>query len=285
MPEPVAPAPYCVHMPKRALALIITVVALVAMLAIGVAVTTFLGSGAGHSAAGPSTEKDDDFGTVSIYSVGDDGALEPAATGLTEHVWEAFKRVVTPEFAAKVMTQYRVGDAPKSDTLAYVYQDDDPKYWILAANLATSKVDADLIATLVHEYAHILTLDGTQMDTHVASCPTLDLSEGCADDGSYLWSFQEQFWSAYTGAPDDENSDDDVAYAFYLAHEDDFVSDYAATNVVEDIAESFMTFVLEDQPDADTVVAHKLGFFWQYPELVTIRERIRGEFGAELGLG
>jgi hypothetical protein len=239
----------------------------------------------GSIAQGPTTEDDEDFGTVTIYSVNDDGTLDPAADGLTEHVWDLFERVVTPEFAAQVMTQYRVGDAPKSDTLAYVYQDDDPDYWILAANLATSGNDADLIATLVHEYAHILTLDdGSQLDQHADSCDTLDLSEGCAVDASYLWSFQQQFWSAYTGAPDDENSDEDVAYDFYLAHEDDFVSDYAATNVVEDIAESYMTFVLEDRPDGGSVVADKLNFFWGYPELVTIRERIRDEFQVELGL-
>ncbi|CAN5238809.1 hypothetical protein BH11ACT4_BH11ACT4_25980 [soil metagenome] len=274
-------------MHKRALLVMAALVAATAITFAGISLLRGMNPGSsehGGTASGPSTEKDDDFGTVAVYTVDDGGGLDPAATGLTAHVWQVFKRVVTPEFAASVMSQYRTGDAPKSDTLAYVYQADDPKYWILAANLATSKDDADLIATLVHEYAHILTLDGEQLHSHVAQCPTLGLSEGCADDTSYLWSFQQRFWAAYEGAPDNENSDADVAYSFYLAHEDDFVSDYAATNVVEDIAESFMTFVLEDEPTGDSVVARKLGFFWQYPELVTIRERIRDEFRADLGL-
>ena len=248
----------------------------------GLTESTSYPSGTG---TGPTTENDDDFGTVTIYSVTSDGTLDPAADGLTLHVWDTFTRVVTPEFAATVMAQYRVGDAPNSDTLAYVFQDENPEQWILAANLATSTVDSDLIATLVHEYAHLITLDGTQMDTQVASCDTLDLDEGCAGDASYLWTFEKQFWSAYTDAPDAANTDAAVADEFYRAHEDDFVSDYAATSVVEDIAESFMTFVLEDQPSGDSVVARKLDFFWQYPELVTIRERIRGEFTTELGLG
>jgi len=269
------------------------ILGLVAVTAITFGAITFLrsqngssahnGSGQGGTAQGP-TEEDDDFGTVTVYSVRD-GTLDPAASGLTEHVWEIFQRVVTPAFASAVMTQYRVGDAPKSDTLAYVYQDDDPDHWILAANLATSTDDDDLVATLVHEYAHILTLDdGSQLDQHVASCDTLDLEEGCAGADSYLWLFQQQFWSHYSEAPDDENTDEDVAYDFYLAHEDDFVDDYAATNVVEDIAESFMTFVLEDQPGGDAVTARKLDFFWNYPQLVAIRERIRDEFQGELGL-
>lgn len=221
---------------------------------------------------------------MEIYGVVD-GKLEPGASGLTQEVWDTFERVVTPAFAAEVMSQYRVGNAPDSDTLAYVYQDDDPDYWILATNLATSEDVPSLIATLVHEYAHILTLTGTEMDLEETSCETIELSEGCARDDSYLLAFQQQFWAGYdASAPTADNADPDVAYDFYLAHEEDFVSDYAATNVVEDIAESFMTFVLEDQPSANTVTATKIGFFWQYPELVEIRERIRTEFSVELGL-
>ena len=96
-------------------------------------------AGESHSSSGARTEDDEDFGSVEIYDVLSDGSLEPAASGLTLTVWETFVRVVTPDFAAEVMSQYRVGDAPDSDTLAYVYQDDDPLLWILAANLATSE--------------------------------------------------------------------------------------------------------------------------------------------------
>lgn len=271
--------------------IIIILVALLAVAGIVVGAFVFLdvatggADGTAPAANGqPGAEQDDDFGTVDVYGVDDGGNLTPAATGLTLQVWRLFQRVVTPQFAAEVMTQYRVGDAPDSDTLAYVYQDDDPDYWILADNLATSGNVQDLIGTLVHEYSHILTLDGTQMDQNFASCDTLELSEGCAEDASYLWSFEEAFWAGYTDAPAADNDDADAAYAFYLAHEEDFVDDYAATNVVEDIAESFMTFVIEDEPAGDSVVAQKLGFFWQYPELTVIRDRIRAEFTTELGL-
>ena len=236
-------------------------------------------------ASRPATEEDDDFGTVEIYSVLDDGTLDPQADGLTAEVWDTFTRVATIDFAAEVMTQYRVGDAPDSDTLAYVYQEDDPNYWVLAANLATSEDQTQLIATLIHEYGHILTL-GLDEVSPADSCSTLELDEGCAFEESMLQAFNQQFWVAYgDAAPEPSNQDGDVAYDFYLAHEDDFVSDYAATNVVEDIAETFMTFVLEDEPArTDSVIAQKLDFFWAYPEMVAIRERIRAEFTDELGL-
>lgn len=230
-------------------------------------------------------EEDSDFGTVEVFAVLDDGTLDPAASGLTAEVWQTFTRVATVDFAAEVMTQYRVGDAPDSDTLAYVYQEDDPDYWVLAANLATSGDVTQLIATLVHEYAHILTLDTTQLEQGAESCSTLDLAEGCAYEDSVLQVFTDQFWASYGDeAPDPANADSDIAYEFYSEHEDDFVSDYAATNVVEDIAESFMTFVLEDEPSGDSVIAQKLLFFWSYPEFVAIRERIRAEFADDLGL-
>jgi len=275
-------------MAKRVLLVLLAILAVTAITFGGITLVRNFTVSTNHSngtGKGPTTEKDDDFGTVTTYSMKADGTLDPAADGLTLHVWDTFKRVVSPEFAAATMTHFRVGDAPNSDTLAYVYRDENPAHWILAANLATSKVDSDLIATLVHEYAHLITLNGTQINAQTASCSTLTLDEGCAGDASYLQKFDEQFWSAYTDAPEATNTDATVANAFYTAHEDDFVSDYAATNVVEDIAESFMTFVLEDRPTSDSTVARKLDFFWQYPELVTIRERIRGEFTTELGLG
>ena len=228
------------------------------------------------------TEDDEDFGSVEVYSVLDDGSLDPSASGLTAEVWDTFTRVAGAETAAGIMTQFRVGDAPDSDTLAYVYQDDDPQYWVLAANLATSDDPTQLIATLVHEYAHILTLGVDELDLEAASCD-LQLDEGCAD-GSILGSFEQEFWSGYSDAPDPANTDADLAYDFYLAYEDDFVSDYAATNVVEDIAESFMTWVLEDDPSGTSVIAQKMAFFDQYPDLVAERERIRAEFADELGL-
>lgn len=262
---------------------IVLATALILVIA-GVAAAFALLSGASPNSSRPIIEEDSDFGTVEVYAVLDDGSLEPMADGLAAQVWETFERVATPAFTAEVMAEYRVGDSAESDTLAYVYQTDDPEYWVLAANLATSRDTEQLIATLIHEYAHILTLGTGQVDPGATSCDTLDLDEGCADPGSLLQAFQEEFWSGYEDAPDAANSDSDVAYEFYLAHEEDFVSDYAATNVVEDIAESFMTFVLEDEPAPGTVTADKLLFFWAEPDLVAIRERIRAEFAEELGL-
>ncbi len=229
--------------------------------------------------SGAVVEEDDDFGTVEVYDVLDDGSLSPDASGTTLEVWELFQQIATPDFAAEVVIQYRVGDAPDSDTLAYVYQDDDPDYWILAANLATAEDHDLMVATLIHEYAHILTLSTDEFDDAGTCAEDEEMSEGCPAPTSAIADFRDRFWTGYEDAPAVDNDDEDVAYEFYLAHEDDFVSDYAATNLVEDLAESFMTYVLEDSAEGSGVVAQKLHFFDEYPELAAIRERIRADLG------
>lgn len=225
------------------------------------------------------TEDDEDLGVVEVYTVEPGASLSPTGDETTESVWDMFVRIVTPEVAGSVIRDFRVGDSESSDTLAYVLQTDDPQQWTLVVNLAYASDEDLLLSTLIHEYAHILSLSPGQTDPEAWSCDTLLLDEGCAEPDSALWAFDQEFWAQYgTDAPDPANADADLAYEFYLDHEDDFVSDYAATNVVEDFAESFMTFVLEPEPDSDTTIAQKLLFFWDRPEYVEIRDHVRSEF-------
>ncbi|MDO9590624.1 MAG: NADH:ubiquinone oxidoreductase subunit 4 (chain M) [Microcella sp.] len=232
----------------------------------------------------PPTEFDEDFGEVQVFDVLADGTLDPTPTGVAAEVWNQFVRMVGADVVGDSIIQYRAGDAPRSDTLAYVYQDLNPQYWTLAVNLATADDPQLLMATLIHEYAHVFSFDSRDFDRKATTCDTLDLFEGCAASDSYLYEFYDRFWSGYTDAVDVENLDADAAWSFYLANEDDFVSDYAATNLGEDFAESFMTFVIENSFDGPSVAAQKLRFFTQYPELVELREHIRDELGVELGL-
>ncbi|QOD92767.1 NADH:ubiquinone oxidoreductase subunit 4 (chain M) [Chryseoglobus sp. 28M-23] len=233
--------------------------------------------------SGIPTEPDEDFGEVQVYDVLADASLEPAASGTAAEVWQLFVRMVGADAAGESIIQYRAGDAPDSDTLAYVYQDADPQYWTLAVNLAVADDPQLLVATLIHEYAHVLSFDDGEFVTD-AACPTLALVEGCAADDSYLWTFYDTFWAGYPDAVDVENLDPDLAWQFYETYEEDFVSDYAATNLGEDLAESFMTYVIEDSADGPTVAAQKLRFFDRYPELEALREHIRTELAVELGL-
>lgn len=232
----------------------------------------------------PRQGEDADWGPTAIFDVLEDGTLSPAATGTAAEVWDAFTRVATQDFAAEVILTYTTGDRRSADLLAYVQQDAErPQYWHFAANLAGATDVSYLLTTLIHEYAHILTLDLSQMPTST-DCDVVAHSQGCWYEDAYISAFWDAFWSGYgDDAPPVTNSDSSVTEAFYLAHEEDFVSSYAAKNVEEDIAESFMAYVIEPVPDpAQGTVAAKLAFFERYPELSAIRERIRAEFGDEL---
>ncbi len=236
------------------------------------------------SAVGADIEFDEDFGEVAIYDVLDDGSLEPAPDGVTAEVWGLWIRLVGPEATAASISQFRVGDSDSSDTLAYVYQETNPQFFALAVNLATADDEQLLVATLVHEYAHVFSFGPTEFDRKASSCETFETIEGCAFADSYLYAFYDAFWAGYTDRPDLENVDPDIAWEFYLAHEEDFVSDYAATNLGEDFAESFMTFVIEDDWSPETPTGAKLDFFMQFPELVDLREQMRRGAADELGL-
>ena len=108
-------------------------------------------------------------------------------------------------------------------------------------------------------------------------CP----DEGCSRDNSYLNQFVNEFWPDDLYNEWDEiqyEEDDDTYYdmldAFYVKYQNQFVTDYAATNPEEDIAESWTYFVLQPKPDGNTIAEQKVLFFYDFPELVELRNEI-----------
>ncbi|GAA3005391.1 NADH:ubiquinone oxidoreductase subunit 4 (chain M) [Microbacterium aurantiacum] len=261
----------------RAQAVLISAVAAVLAAVVAVTVVVLLRP-AGDAAP---LEADEDFGDVRVYAIDLDGAPVPEPGPDAQRVWDLFVRVATPAFAAEAMSEYRVGDAPDSDTMAYVHRDeDDPTLWTLAANIAYADDEDLLTSTLIHEYGHILSLGLADVDPDADDCATLWIDEGCVAASSALFAFDETFWIAYGDlAPAPDDTDAERGEALFEAYPDDFVSDYAATNVVEDFAETFQAFVLEDEPAPDSPVAEKILFFWNLPAYVEVRERIRTDLG------
>ena len=240
----------------------------------GVGVGNALG-GLGRERAEASTE----FTTTDSFTVAADATLTPRPDGRSSRVWNELLRVTTPEFAASMITEYQTGDDPDSDTLAYVASAEDPTKWVFAANLAYADDRDLLLTTLVHEYAHMLSLGADDTDASAVDCDTEWAGAGCLLPDSELQRFADRFWSGYTDAPARDNLDADVAWDFYQAHEEDFVSDYAATNVSEDFAETFAGYVIEPDVDAiGSVIGRKFAFFDALPEYASARERIRAEF-------
>ncbi|MEV8241134.1 NADH:ubiquinone oxidoreductase subunit 4 (chain M) [Microbacterium testaceum] len=256
---------------------VMTWVAIVAGMSVGNALG---GLGREHAEALP------EFAATDVFSVAADGTLTPRPDGRSSRVWSELLRVTTPEFAASEITEYQTGDDPDSDTLAYVETADDPTKWVFAANLAYDGDRDLLLVTLVHEYAHMLSLGEDDTDPSAIGCDTEWAGSGCLLPDSDLQRFADRFWAGYTDAPARGNVDADTAWDFFEAHEEDFVSDYAATNVSEDFAETFAAYVVEPDVDAtDSVVARKFSFFDALPEYASARERIRAEFHLEWRTG
>jgi hypothetical protein len=111
--------------------------------------------------------------------------------------------------------------------------------------------------------------------------PKIMVVDGCAKTNSYINLFYQKFWADIISDWDEIQyiEDDEEFYEqsdlFYEKFQDRFVSIYSSTNIDEDIAESWTTFVLKDKPTGETISEQKILFFYDFSELVNIREHIR----------
>ena len=138
----------------------------------------------------------------------------------------------------------------ESNGLAAVAQTTyDPNLWGLEVDIRDSDDKLNLTYTLIHEYAHLLTLGPDQVTPSVAifnnpddddiyydeasACPVYFPGEGCSQADSYINAFFNQFWADIHEEWQDINliEDDDAYYEalddFYYKYEDRFVTDYA----------------------------------------------------------
>jgi hypothetical protein len=213
-----------------------------------------------------------------------------------KEIWAYFTTLIPVEVRTS-LAEYSVVTDGVGNVLAAVAQTlYDPALWGLEVDIRDSGDKLNLTYTLIHEYAHLLTLGPNQVtpseavfnnpdDENVyleeaSACPDYFPGEGCSHPDSYINAFFNQFWSDIYDEWQDINliEDDDAYYEaldnFYYSHEDRFVTDYAATNPEEDIAEAFTFFVLSPRPSGDTIAEEKILFFYDYPELVQLRDEI-----------
>lgn len=218
---------------------------------------------------------------------------------LQEESWEIFSTLIPVE-DRQMVAQYNIFTDGYSNTLAAVDQTpDDLTQWIVEIDVADLDDKNSFIFTLVHEYAHLLTLDSSQasvdeeiyndptnlelLESKAAACPNYFTGAGCSYADSYINAFYNRFWVEVNDewqAIDKLQYEDDITlyyeglYNFYLTHQDQFVDDYATTHPAEDIAESFTYFVFSPKPTGDSVIDQKILFFYEYPELVELRQYI-----------
>lgn len=208
-----------------------------------------------------------------------------------QRIWDMFKGIAGATFTDTYLAGFDTFKMKDTSTLALVVpakKVPDPS-WILAVNIDDAdyknpKWRRDMGIILIHEYAHILTLNKTQVDHKLSAryCKRADrvyIIVGCARDTSYVQAFALEFWTQ----KEVDEADKVGAKKYYKKHKDEFITEYAATNPAEDIAESFTDFVLLQKPDGDTEKEQKVLFFYRYPELVSMRDAIRASVAVHLG--
>ena len=226
----------------------------------------------------------------------------------TKHrqLWERFAGLF-PAASRADLARLEIFTDGKEGGLAAVYQDQsDPARWVLVVDIVDAfkndQLDTkELTFTLIHEFGHLLTLNARQVppDLEIMSAasdieyarifeqkqescdPSFFTGEGCSLEESYINRFFQRFWVdifeefAEIQAIEDEDDFYEEMDAFYQRYADRFVTDYAATNPGEDIAESWTYFVLNQKPAGDAIRDQKVLFFYDYPELVRLRDYIR----------
>ena len=235
-------------------------------------------------------------------SVPSDLQDEQDDTTTHQKLWQYFASLIPLENRSS-LAEFSVMTDGQDNVLAAVAQTyDDPKLWGLEVDIADSQDYYYLSYTLVHEFAHLLTLGSDQVPpseaifnspddndiylNEVAACPNFFPGEGCSNSDSYINQYYSQFWLSIYDEWNDINleENDDLYYErlddFYYKYQDEFLTDYAATHPAEDIAESFSFFVFSEMPAGDTVAEQKILFFYNYPELVALRTNILGNLCA-----
>lgn len=197
-------------------------------------------------------------------------------------IWEMVTTLI-PADKRRWMTTFEIFDGG-NELLGYVYNaSQDLTSWNFALGIDSAYPDGqnlqtsgDFIHTIIHEYGHIMSLNDEQLNPNANSCD-YNPGEGCARSDSYLNGFYNRFWADIANEHSAIGEDDyDELYDFYDKYEDRFVSDYAATNPVEDLAEVFSYFVTGDsQPSGNQIKDEKIRYLYEFPELVSLRNHMK----------
>lgn len=188
-------------------------------------------------------------------------------------LWDSFVRLIPVDYRQPIVEYMLFAD---EDTTGFVDQyqyDDHSTGWLFALNVLEVEPQIERFATMIHEFAHILTLGEGQVQAFVdeKDCSYLYADEGCSMKNSYVQQFYKKYWQKLEPWLEEYSEDPDELYAEFPEH---FVNDYAATDVFEDIAESFTYFVLTSQPEEKQRKDSKVLFFYDYSELVKLRADI-----------
>jgi len=220
-----------------------------------------------------------------------------------EGIWSLFTRLIPAE-QRQIVSGFVIFTDGRYNYLAAVDQADrDPYKWDLNVDFADAAPKTELTFTLLHEFGHLLTLNRDQVEVSVPiyhhphddtiyqqeadACPQYFPGEGCSNPDSYINQFFQRFWTDFYAewqvidAEENKDKQYNMLDDFYKTYQDQFLTDYAPTSPSEDIAESWVFFLLAPKPELDSIAHEKILFFYEYPELVALRAQILDRVCAE----
>lgn len=225
---------------------------------------------------------------VILYTVNDSELSTPSTTKtvqkytaisqntrLHQEIWTRFTQSI-PQAIHKNVTQFVLYTDGQRGSLGYVQQMayGSPN-WRLAVDYKDAVTNPTILyATLVHESAHLISLQNTEKSTVSASaCKTVTVYSECMKNNSLLHHFYKEFWQGKT-MKDWEKYGKANRSAFYNNYKASFVNSYAATSISEDFAETFTHFVFSKKPAATTIQNKKIRYFYKNSDMVTLRNDI-----------
>lgn len=221
------------------------------------------------------------------------GSLLELQKDVAKHqkVWELLKKIIPENYISKI-SDFMIFAGEQSGTAGYVFPtSQDLSTWRMGIAIDFAyeggfNANGELAYTLIHEFGHILTLDNTQLDASIAEndCKNYFPGEGCAEDEAYINTLQRRYWADIWGEFQSAQEDYDKMDAFYSKHQERFVTNYAATNPGEDIAEVFATFVTRNGGvNGNSIAEQKIKLMYDHSELIQLRDFIRGNMGSAKG--
>lgn len=253
------------------------------------------------------TEGSEEGQTLAEYAVEDDLSLTMISQQLPDQdaafrrIWQDAITLLPKNILSENVVEFQLNTDGGDGSLAFVELiDPESGKWLFAVDPVdyTGKRDQEVVHTLIHEFAHIYFLRAEEIDMSteaIDGCSRLAVDEGCVNSGSVINSYHLRFWSALDkehaalveagteGESTQAEALEDAVAEFYSRYSDQFVSEYAATNIVEDMAETFAHFVLSKRPansetieTYETVAEEKLLFFHGNRDLLRLRTLIRG---------
>jgi hypothetical protein len=224
--------------------------------------------------------------TIEFYEDASNFTPELNNKAVHSAIWQTFTKLIPIQYRANI-DFFDVMVSSQGNAAHVEPVNESLSSWILAIDVNEFSLPGpndeykEFVATLVHELGHTLSLNNTQIDSSIyqaTDCrPKFYIQEGCALQSSILQQYYHTFWAKeVSGIYNGKVDIDDYGEALYQQYPNHFINEYAASNTVEDLAEHLAYFVMKQKPAAvNSRVDEKLLFFYQIPEMVDLRNRIR----------